>query len=171
MVCPVKSAGFLGGFSSFSSGKRFACAGNRTIFVSGASASSAGALCSGFCSGKVCAVSSGGVLGSDRLLQPPNSFMISSREYSSCTAAASSICSCSFVRSCDCFFMCCSCYTLLCRTASYSMIAAAADALRDEILPFMGILTLKSQLSETRRLMPCPSLPMTMAAAPLRSAL
>ena len=46
------------------------------------------------------------------------------------------------------------------------MIAAAADALRDEILPFMGILTLKSQLSETRRLMPCPSLPMTMAAAP-----
>ena len=50
-------------------------------------------------------------------------------------------------------------------------LAAAADALRDEMLPFMGILTLKSQRSETRRLMPSPSLPMTMAAALLRSAL
>ena len=31
-----------------------------------------------------------------------------------------------------------------CRTASYNKIAAAFDALRDEMLPRMGILTLKS---------------------------
>ena len=57
-----------------------------------------------------------------------------------------------------------------CRTASYNKIAAALDALRDEIWPCMGILTLKSHASATRRLMPSPSLPMTMAAGPLRSA-
>ena len=57
-----------------------------------------------------------------------------------------------------------------CRTASYNKIAAAFDALRDEMRPRMGILTLKSHASATRRLMPSPSFPMTMAAGPLRSA-
>ena len=57
------------------------------------------------------------------------------------------------------------------RMASYSRMAAAADAFREEICPFMGMLTRKSQFSATRRLMPSPSEPMTMAAGPLRSAL
>ena len=49
-------------------------------------------------------------------------------------------------------------------------MAAAAEALRELSLPFMGILTLKSQVSATRRPMPAPSEPMTMAAGPFRSA-
>ena len=61
-------------------------------------------------------------------------------------------------------------YTVRCRTASYSRMAAAADAFREEILPRMGMLTRKSQFSATSRLMPSPSEPMTMAAGPLRSA-
>ena len=56
------------------------------------------------------------------------------------------------------------------RTASYSRIAAAALAFREEIWPLMGMLTRKSQFSRTRRLIPLPSLPMTMAAGPFRSA-
>ena len=56
------------------------------------------------------------------------------------------------------------------RTASYRRMAAAAEALSDEILPFMGMLTRKSHPSRTRRVMPSPSEPMTMAAGPLRSA-
>ena len=56
------------------------------------------------------------------------------------------------------------------RRASYSSTAAAADALRDEIRPLMGMLTRKSQLSWTSRPMPSPSLPMTMAAGRRRSA-
>ena len=56
------------------------------------------------------------------------------------------------------------------RTASYSRMAAAALALRELSLPFMGMLTLKSHCWETRRPMPSPSLPMTMAAGPFRSA-
>ena len=50
-------------------------------------------------------------------------------------------------------------------------MAAAADAFREEMCPFMGMLTKKSQFSATRRLMPSPSEPMTMAAGPFRSAL
>ena len=61
-------------------------------------------------------------------------------------------------------------YTVRCRTASYSKMAAAADAFREDILPRMGMLTRKSQFSATKRLMPSPSEPMTMAAGPLRSA-
>ena len=62
-------------------------------------------------------------------------------------------------------------YTLLrCRTASYSSTAAAAEALSELIFPNMGMETVKSQVSATRRLMPDPSLPMTMAAGPFRSA-
>ena len=38
-------------------------------------------------------------------------------------------------------------YTVRCRTASYSRMAAAADAFREEILPRMGMLTRKSQFS------------------------
>ena len=56
------------------------------------------------------------------------------------------------------------------RTASYSRMAAAAEAFREEMRPFMGMLTRKSQFSETRRVMPLPSEPMTMAAGPFRSA-
>ena len=56
------------------------------------------------------------------------------------------------------------------RTASYSRIAAAAEALRELSLPFMGMRTSTSQVWATRRLMPSPSLPMTMAAGPFRSA-
>ena len=58
----------------------------------------------------------------------------------------------------------------LCRSASYSSTAAAADALRELMRPFMGMLTRKSQLSRTRRPIPSPSLPMTMAAGERRSA-
>ena len=47
---------------------------------------------------------------------------------------------------------------------------AAAEAFRELIFPFMGILTVKSQVSATKRLMPLPSLPMTMAAGPFKSA-
>ena len=61
-------------------------------------------------------------------------------------------------------------HTVRCRTASYSRMAAAADAFREDILPRMGMLTRKSQFSATSRLMPSPSEPMTMAAGPLRSA-
>ena len=49
-------------------------------------------------------------------------------------------------------------------------MAAAAEAFRELIFPFMGILTVKSQVSATKRLMPLPSLPMTMAAGPFKSA-
>ena len=62
------------------------------------------------------------------------------------------------------------CQPSRCRTASYSKMAAAALALRELSLPFMGIRTRKSQVSDTRRPMPSPSLPMTMAAGPFRSA-
>ena len=48
--------------------------------------------------------------------------------------------------------------------------AAAAEALRELILPNMGMDTVKSQVSSTRRPRPEPSLPMTMAAGPFRSA-
>ena len=48
-------------------------------------------------------------------------------------------------------------------------MAAALEALRDEMRPCMGILTLKSHASETRRLMPSPSDPMMSAIAPVRS--
>ena len=41
---------------------------------------------------------------------------------------------------------------------------------RELILPNMGMETVKSQVSATRRPMPSPSLPMTMAAGPFRSA-
>ena len=57
------------------------------------------------------------------------------------------------------------------RTASYSSTAAAAEAFRELILPNMGMETVKSQVSVTRRPMPSPSLPMTMAAGPFKSAL
>ena len=56
------------------------------------------------------------------------------------------------------------------RTASYSRMAAAAEAFRESMRPFMGMLTKKSQFSSARRVMPSPSLPMTMAAGPFRSA-
>ena len=57
-----------------------------------------------------------------------------------------------------------------CLTASYSTTAAAAEALRELSCPFMGMDTRKSHCSRTRRPMPSPSLPMTMAAGPFRSA-
>ena len=53
----------------------------------------------------------------------------------------------------------------------YRSMAAAALAFSEDIFPFMGMLTRKSQFSATSRLMPSPSEPMTMAAGPLRSAL
>ena len=49
-------------------------------------------------------------------------------------------------------------------------LSEAAAALRELSLPCMGILTKKSQFSWARRVIPSPSLPMTMAAAPRRSA-
>ena len=49
-------------------------------------------------------------------------------------------------------------------------IHAAAEAFSDEIRPFMGICTVTSQFFRTKGLIPSPSLPMTMAAGPLRSA-
>ena len=57
----------------------------------------------------------------------------------------------------------------LCFTTSYMMMAAALDALRELTLPFIGMLTTKSHFSRTRRLMPNPSLPMTIAAGPVMS--
>ena len=43
-------------------------------------------------------------------------------------------------------------------------MAAAAEALSEEILPFIGMLTRKSHFSRTSLVIPSPSLPMTMAA-------
>ena len=57
-----------------------------------------------------------------------------------------------------------------CRRASYRRMAAAALAFRELSLPFMGMWTSTSQVSATRRLIPSPSEPMTMAAGPFRSA-
>ena len=53
----------------------------------------------------------------------------------------------------------------------YRSMAAAALAFREDIFPFMGMLTRKSQFSAARRVIPAPSEPMTMAAGPFRSAL
>ena len=56
-----------------------------------------------------------------------------------------------------------------CLTISYMRIAAALLAFNDVILPFIGIDTLKSHFSLTRRLIPFLSLPITMAIGPVKS--
>ena len=53
---------------------------------------------------------------------------------------------------------------------TYKKVRAAAEAFKEFSFPRMGMRTRKSQFSVTRRPMPSPSLPMTMAAGPLRSA-
>src|SRR5699024_303316 len=49
------------------------------------------------------------------------------------------------------------------RKTSYKSILHATDALRDDSLPFIGRLTVQSHFSFTRRLIPFPSLPLTIA--------
>src|SRR5699024_5957791 len=49
------------------------------------------------------------------------------------------------------------------RKTSYKSILHATDALRDDSLPFIGRLTVQSHFSFTRRLIPFPPLPITIA--------
>ena len=56
-----------------------------------------------------------------------------------------------------------------CLSISYMVIAAAALALRELTCPFIGRLTIKSQLSATSHPIPSPSEPITSASAPVKS--
>ena len=58
----------------------------------------------------------------------------------------------------------------LCLMISYINMAAALLAFSELILPAIGIDTVKSHFSFTSLLIPLPSLPMTIAIGPLRSA-
>ena len=51
------------------------------------------------------------------------------------------------------------------------IIEAAAEAFREFILPAMGMLTIKSQLSRTSLPIPSPSEPITIAQEPVKSVL
>ncbi len=56
------------------------------------------------------------------------------------------------------------------RRIPYIKTAAALEALRELILPYIGIVRTKSHFSFTRRPTPLPSLPITMAIGPVRFA-
>lgn len=60
---------------------------------------------------------------------------------------------------------------LLCYALAHRFIekdgSGRAEALSDEILPFIGMLTMKSHFSRTSLVMPSPSLPMTMGRGAL----
>ena len=59
--------------------------------------------------------------------------------------------------------------TILCFTASYTIIPVETDAFNDVTFPFIGILTLKSQLFFTFSLIPFPSFPITIPSGPVKS--